>query len=220
MSKQGWLRARKSGTRSLYALTERGVRRIEKISPRVYEPAQEWDGQWHLLTLNVSRTRRESRDRLRKDLGVLGFAPLSASTWISPRETIDAAREAAQAHRLESSIDLFTGEYRGPLGDHELLAKCWDLDAIARAYREFIETYEPKLRSERTQAALSDEAAFVERLWLVHDFRRFAYLDPGLPSVLLPAHWAGSIASALFRGYYATIFRRATRFFERAISGC
>lgn len=217
MSKQGWLRARKAGTRSFYALTQRGIRRIEKISPRIYQAAQEWDGRWRLLTYSVSETRRESRDRLRKDLRVLGFAPLSASTWISPREAIDAAREAAQAHDLGSCIDLFTAEYGGPLGDRELLAKCWDVGAIAQAYSHFIQVYEPKLRSERREPALSAEGAFVERLWLVHDFRRFAYLDPGLPSALLPAHWPGSIASSLFRQYYRIISERATQFFESAV---
>jgi phenylacetic acid degradation operon negative regulatory protein len=217
MSKQRWLRARKAGTRSFYALTERGIGRIERISPRIYRATEEWDGRWRLLTYSVAETRRESRDRLRKDLRVLGFAPLSASTWISPREAIEAAREAAQAQNLGSCIDLFVAEYRGPLHDHELLEKCWDLGAIAQAYRHFIEVYEPKLRAERGQPTLSGERAFVERLWLVHDFRRFAYIDPGLPSALLPPHWPGSIASSVFRQYYEIISERAAGFFQSAL---
>ncbi|MDQ6931977.1 MAG: phenylacetic acid degradation operon negative regulatory protein PaaX [Candidatus Eremiobacteraeota bacterium] len=218
MSKQGWLRARRTGARSFYALTARGIRRIKTIGPRVYEPAEEWDGRWRLLTYTVSETIRESRDRLRKDLRVLGFAPLCASTWISPREASGAAREAANAAGLGSRIDLFTAEYRGPMGDHELLRKCWNVDAIAQAYGEFIERYQSRVRFERKAATLSNEAAFVERLWLVHDFRRFAYIDPGLPSVLLPAHWAGSIASSLFRQYYQIISSRATQFYNRALA--
>lgn len=218
MSKQGWLTPRKAGSRSFYALSPRGIRRIEKISPRIYREVEAWDGRWRLLTYTVSETRRESRDRLRKDLRVLGFAPLSASTWISPHEAIDAARDAAQAHDLGGCIDLFTAQYCGPLDDQELLRKCWDIDVIAQAYSHFIHVYETKLRSERRQPTLSNEGAFIERLWLVHDFRRFAYLDPGLPSALLPEHWPGSIASSLFRQYYDIISTRATRFFQSSVS--
>jgi phenylacetic acid degradation operon negative regulatory protein len=130
---------------------------------------------------------------------------------------VDAAREAAQAHHLDTCIDLFNAEYRGPLRDHELLEKCWDVHAIGQAYRDFIEAYQPKLRAERHGRALSAQGAFVERLWLVHDFRRFAYLDPGLPSALLPPHWPGSIASSLFRQYYQIISERATDFFLSAV---
>ncbi|MDQ6826849.1 MAG: phenylacetic acid degradation operon negative regulatory protein PaaX [Candidatus Eremiobacteraeota bacterium] len=217
LSHQGWLRARKAGTRSFYALTARGVRRIQKIAPRIYEASGEWDGHWRLLTYTVAEGLREARDRLRKDLAVLGFAPLSASTWLSPREALEAAREAARAHGLETCIDLFEGDHRGPMSDRELLRKCWDVDAIADAYAEFIDAYRPKLQSERRRPLLSDTQAFVERVWLVQGFRRFAYIDPGIPSTLLPPHWPGTVAGAMFRAYYAIISQRATRFFEATV---
>lgn len=214
MSRQGWLRPVKSGTRAAYALTGRGIRRVEQISPRIYEPATEWDGQWRIVTYTVSESARAHRDQLRKDLTLLGLAPLSGSTWISPRDVVDAVRDAIQHDTLAQSVHFFAAAYLAPLSDRELLEKCWDLHAIAAAYRVFITYYEPRLEEERKRRALSDEAAFVERLWLVQDFRRFAYLDPGLPSALLPAHWPGSIASALFREYYALVQTKADRFYH------
>ncbi len=66
------------------------------------------------------------------------------------------------------------------------------------------------------EGSLSDEEAFVERLWLVHDYRKFTYVDPGLPSTLLPAHWPGTTAAALFREYYAAIDSKSLRFFTEA----
>jgi phenylacetic acid degradation operon negative regulatory protein len=63
---------------------------------------------------------------------------------------------------------------------------------------------------------MRDDEAFVERMWLVHDFRKFAYVDPGLPSTLLPAHWPGTVAGALFREYYAAISKKAENFFRSA----
>jgi phenylacetic acid degradation operon negative regulatory protein len=218
MSRQGWLQAEKRGNRSFYALTDRGRRRVEAISPRIYGPVVEWDGRWRMLTYSVAETRREGRDGLRKDLQVLGWAPLSASTWLSPNDGLDAARSAAEANGVIENVDLFVGEYRGPHNDRELLARCWDLPAIAAQYRQFIAYYEPRLHDERARHGLRDDAAFVERMWLVHDYRKFTYVDPGLPSTLLPAHWPGTVAAALFREYYALISNKAEHFFRSALS--
>jgi phenylacetic acid degradation operon negative regulatory protein len=216
MSRQGWLVARKRGNRSYYALTDRGRRRVEAISPRIYGPVVEWDGRWRMLTYSIAEKNREGRDGLRKDLQVLGWAPLSASAWISPHDALDAARNAAEANGVLESVDLFAGEYFGPRTDRELLEKCWDLPAIAGQYREFVSQYEPRLHSERAKGAMSEDEAFVERMWLVHDYRKFTYVDPGLPSTLLPAHWPGTAAAALFREYYAAISPKAERFFRTA----
>ncbi len=216
MSRQGWLVAHKVGSRAYYAVTERGRRRIEELSPRIYGPVVEWDGRWRMLTYSVAEGEREKRDRLRKELAVLGWAPLSASTWLSPRDALAEVRETARAAGGLENIDLFVGEYAGPDSDRELLEKCWDLESIATSYREFIHTYEPRLVREHERNALSGEGAFVERLWLVHDYRKFTYVDPGLPSTLLPAHWPGTTAAALFREYYAAIDRKSLRFFCEA----
>lgn len=216
MSRQGWLVAKKNGNRAFYAVTDRGRRRIETLSPRIYGPIVEWDGRWRMLTYNVSEQLRDRRDRLRKELTVIGWAPLASSTWISPADSLEQAREVAESADVLDTIDLFEAEYRGPLSDRELLEKCWDLTAIATAYSDFIRRYEPRLVAERAHASLSPEDAFVERMWLVHDYRKFAYIDPGLPSTLLPAHWPGTTAAALFREYYAAIDAKSLRFFGQA----
>jgi phenylacetic acid degradation operon negative regulatory protein len=169
-----------------------------------------------MLTYSVAESKREGRDRLRKDLTVLGWAPLSASTWISPNDAMDLARNAAESSGVLENVDFFTGEYFGPHTDRELLERCWNLPSIANQYREFIARYEPRLQTERSTHALRDDEAFVERMWLVHDYRKFTYIDPGLPSTLLPAHWPGTVAAALFREYYALISQKAERHFRSA----
>jgi phenylacetic acid degradation operon negative regulatory protein len=216
MSRQGWLVARREGKRAFYAVTQRGRRRIEELSPRIYGPVIEWDGLWRMLTYSVSEAQREQRDRLRKELSVLGWAPLSSSTWISPADALSAARDAAQAIGAQGAIDLFAARYAGPLSDRELLEKCWDVGAIALAYRGFIARYDARLARERDVCALTAAEAFVERLWLVHDYRKFAYIDPGLPSELLPPHWPGTTAAALFREFYAAIDAKSMRYLSGA----
>lgn len=214
MSRQGWLVATRESNRAYYAVTPRGRRRIEELSPRIYGPVIEWDGRWRLLSYAIAETHRRRRERLRKELSALGWAPLSPSTWISPSDTLGAAREAAAASETLDAIHLFTARYNGPLRDRELLDHCWDVAEIARAYREFMARYGPRFERELSHGDLGDEAALVERLWLVHDYRRFTYVDPGLPSELLPAHWPGTAAAALFREYYAAIEKKSQRYFH------
>jgi phenylacetic acid degradation operon negative regulatory protein len=214
MSRQGWLAARRQGNRACYVVTARGRRRIEELSPRIYGPVIEWDGRWRLLTYAIGERHRKRREHLRKELAALGWATLSPSTWISPSDTLAAAREAARSTLTLETVHLFSSEYRGPLSDRELLERCWNVPQIASAYSQFIARYGPRLQRERDRGDLTDEAALVERLWLVHDYRKFAYLDPGLPSELLPAHWPGTAAAALFREYYATIEGKSQRYFH------
>lgn len=216
MSRQGWIVAHKRGTRAYYSLTERGADRIASLIPRIYGPILEWDGSWRLLAYTVPEKHRERRDRLRKELAVLGWAPLAASLWISPNNALPAARAAATSSAIDANIALFEGGYRGPLSDRELVERCWDLPTIAAAYDDFNRMYRPRLENERRTGRLSDEEAFVERLWLVHDYRKFTYVDPGLPSTLLPGGWPGSHAAATFREYHRSLHRKATTFFEGA----
>ncbi|MBV9718566.1 MAG: phenylacetic acid degradation operon negative regulatory protein PaaX [Candidatus Eremiobacteraeota bacterium] len=214
MTRQGWLVARREGNRAAYGVTDRGSQRIVELSPRIYGPVIGWDGRWRLLSYAIGEAHRKRRERLRKELSALGWAPLSPSTWISPSDTLGAARDAARATGTLDAVNLFTSEYRGPLSDRQLLERCWDVDAIAAAYREFVARYAPLLAQERARPGFSDEEAFVQRLWLVHDYRRFVYLDPGLPSELLPAQWPGTAAAALFRELYAALEVQSQRYFH------
>ncbi|HEY1654624.1 MAG TPA: PaaX family transcriptional regulator C-terminal domain-containing protein [Candidatus Tumulicola sp.] len=218
MSRQGWLAARRRGNRAFYAVTERGRRRIAELTPRIYGPIIDWDGRWRLLTYSVGENVRGGRDRLRKELSLLGWAPLAAATWISPADSLDAVREALGSNPSTVAVHAFAGFYCGPLSDRELVARCWDLAAIAAAYGAFLDRYEPRFAAER-RAGLDDREAFVERLWLLHDYRKLAYADPGLPSELVPAHWPGTRAAALFRSYYAALDRKAHRYFVAQTPG-
>ncbi len=218
LSRQGWLTAQREGNRAFYCVTARGRRRIAELSPRIYGPVIDWDGRWRLLVFTAGAPR-DVRDRLRAELRVVGWAPLSPAAWIAPGDSFEAARAAVESNGLSERVHFFEGTYCGPLSDRQLVEKCWNLEEIAGAYRVFVDRYRPRLARERDGGTLDDESAFVERLWLVHDYRRFAYLDPGLPSELVPAHWPGTTAAALFREYYAALDRKSLRFFRSKASG-
>lgn len=218
LSRRGWLQVARQGNRAFYSVTSRGGRRIAELIPRIYGPVIDWDGRWRLLIF-PGGAPRDVRDRLRAELRVLGWAPLTAPVWITPGDCLQAARAAVEANGLSASVHFFEGSYRGPLSDRRLVESCWNLDDIAGAYRAFVDRYQPRLQREREASALTEEAAFVERLWLVHDYRRFAYVDPGLPSELVPAHWPGTTAAALFREYYAALDRKSLHYFRSKAAG-
>jgi phenylacetic acid degradation operon negative regulatory protein len=56
--------------------------------------------------------------------------------------------------------------------------------------------------------------AFHEKTRLVHEFRKFLFIDPGLPAEVLPARWAGTEARGLFSAAYFLLAEPALRFFE------
>ena len=211
LARQGWLAAHRVGNRAFYRVTPRGLQRIAELSPRIYGPVIEWDGRWRLLVVTDAGERRR-RERFFKELSVLGWAPLAASTWITPADAADSARDAAAAN--EVNVHVFSGAYGGPLSDRELIERSWNVATIADAYRQFVARYQPRLTRDHEGPPFGDEAAFVERLWLVHDYRKFAYLDPGLPSELVPGNWPRTQASAMFRAYYEQLRERAVRFFR------
>jgi phenylacetic acid degradation operon negative regulatory protein len=215
-----WLSNRRIGRKSYYALTERSRRRLEEAAGRLFGvDSVAWDGRWRLLTYSVPEGRRADRDRLRRELTWLGFGPLSSSTWITPTPLFERARGVLEAQGLKEYVALFTAEHHGPGADRSLAEKCWDLAAINRRYSQFIADVRPRLLMARHgRGPLPDNACFVAQVRLVHAFRKFLFVDPGLPGSLLPRDWRGHEARRVFREYFALLDPGATRFFLAAFA--
>jgi len=52
------------------------------------------------------------------------------------------------------------------------------------------------------------------RFSLIDAYRRFPFLDPGLPTELLPEDWKGFEAAALFRELHERLAPGANRYFD------
>src|SRR5262249_37219715 len=68
----------------------------------------------------------------------------------------------------------------------------WNLRELARHYRDFLAGF-GRLRP------AAGEPTLRAQLRLVHEWRRFPFLDPQLPAELLPPDWIGRRAGVLFR---------------------
>ena len=232
MTRQGWLAASRSGRSSYYALSPRGQERIDEAAQRIFKLHPErWDGRWRLLAIAAAERDRKRRDQIRRELVWMGYAALSRGVYLTPNDLFDRTAALADRYGLTGRCEMFTADHDGPTPDAGLAARHWDLRAIDAAYAEFIAEWQPRL--DRHRAAAGEEGApgarapasaadtpadatcFVEKTRLVHAFRKFLFIDPGLPQDLLPERWTGTQARGVFSTYYHLLTEGALRFFER-----
>jgi phenylacetic acid degradation operon negative regulatory protein len=208
MVRQGWLTPTRVSGVPGYALTPRATRRLDDAAARIYRTeARSWDGQWHLLVVTLP-PGRSARDRVRAGLSFLGYGPLDDTAWIAPRPAGEAdallAGEGARAERFTAGHD----------GDSAMLiSRAWDLDGLARSYVRFLD----EAASFTEAADGSDQAAFVARSRLVHEWRKFLFSDPALPAALLPVDWPGTKAAAYFDAESSRLLPAASRFVDTCL---
>ena len=202
LRKEGWLESRRDGRETVYSLSDGAWALLDEGRARIFSRAAgPWDGQWHMVIYSVPESERALREQLRKKLAWLGFGSLSSSVWLSPHDRIDEVRRAFADLSTEASsparIDTFRSRSAGVASDRDIATRAWDLPALDRDYRDLLDTYGPRLPDYR-RGALVGPAALVERMHLIHDYRRFPFRDPDLPPELLPDGWCGRRAHEVF----------------------
>jgi len=205
MVRQGWLQAVRLDAGPGYALTPRAARRVDAAAERIYRTsAPAWDGRWHLVLVHPPITVRAERERLHASLAFEGYGPLGGAAWVAPRPAAELDAVLAEAG---IRAERFTAEHDG---DSQLLAsRAWDLDGLTRSYTRFLAEQQEALAAADTS---TDEGAFAARSVLVHEYRKFLFVDPDLPLALLPADWPGTKASSWFGEQAAMLLPAARRF--------
>ncbi|WAA09997.1 phenylacetic acid degradation operon negative regulatory protein PaaX [Fervidibacillus albus] len=221
MYKQGWVRSRKEGNRSYYFLSEIGKDRMEEAAERIFKLKPNiWDGKWRMLIYSIPEEKRHIRDELRRELIWSGFGSLANGVWISPNDLTKQVNTLIEKYEMGPFVHYFISTYGGPNENETFVSTCWNLDEINEKYANFIVQYEKKLTSDMKAidaGEKTDAECFVEKTKLVHEFRKFLFIDPGLPECLLPKRWFGNKAQTIFSDYYKLLAGPATRFFERII---
>ena len=197
-AERGLLESERIGRRTRWALSDAARRLLIEGTRRIYSLHREprpWDGRWLLLYVSVPESQRDLRHRMRTRLGWAGFASLGSGTWVSPwidREI--EAREVLEDLGLSSSgaARSFIAKPGGIGNVNEMVTATWPLGEIATGYDAFLERFGT---APPTGAGYD---AFVNQVRLVHEWRRFPFLDPDLPGDLLPSDWSGYRAAELF----------------------
>lgn len=218
LRKEGWFDTRREGRETVYVLNDKSWRLLDEGRERIFKRmADAWDRRWHMVIYSVPESDRPMREELRKELSWLGFGPLAASTWISPRNRLREVEEHF-AGKDAIRLDLLSCQSSGLAQDREMAARCWDLDALNRDYGELLRSYRPRMADYRAQR-LAPQRALVERMRLTHDYRMFPFRDPDLPEELVPAGWRGAEAHELFVEAHELLREPAERFFREVVTG-
>jgi phenylacetic acid degradation operon negative regulatory protein len=211
LADQGVVRSQRNGRRARWHLTDAGRVLLTTGTERIYGfggSDDAWDGRWLVVLCSVPEEQRAKRHQLRSQLGFGGFGFLAPGVALSPHLDREAlADQVLEDLGLVPGAVVFRAEAGRLASTEELLARGWDLDALAARYDEF-------LRAFARRAPRSPEARFVALTELVHAWRHFPFIDPEIPLRLLPARWPGRRAKALFDDRHAAWAPDANGWYE------
>lgn len=208
----GWIESERSGRQVRWKATPAAIKLFAEARDEVYVHRRNplaWDGKFLILSTTVSENQRPMRHALRTKLLWLGFGAVGRGIWISPRP--DATRRVAavlEELNLSHHVISFVGTV-GPLGsEYELVHEAWDISGLSREYQAFLmelESLTPPAKAEQTFEMLTS---------LVHRWRNFLLVDPGLPRELLPAGWPGHTARDKFYKLHDALFPTAAQWLD------
>jgi phenylacetic acid degradation operon negative regulatory protein len=198
-----------------WVLAPAGRKLLSEGAARIYghDGDRVWDGRWLVVLASVPETQRKRRHQLQTKLAWAGLGNPTAGLWVSPHP-----ERAAEVRRIIDDLELGEAAYSfvGPYGmvgsEAELVRRAWDLDEVSQAYAAFLSEFarlEP----------VGGEATLLAQIRIVHAWRRFPFLDPQLPDVLLPARWIGHRARSVFEAKHESWERPARRRWAEIASG-
>lgn len=203
IAERGWLQAHKVGRRSRWSLTPDVQGLLEDGASRIYgfgRTEQIWNGEWVLVTASVPERNRAVRYQLTSSMSWAGFGSLGQGWWISPRPEREPEAHDALSEANISDANSFLAR-NGSMGEpRELANRAWDLDAVREAYDRFLDLADELERRHDRDTPLD---AVRDLIQLVHEWRRFPFLDPDLPAELLPLDWPGERATKRFHELHA-----------------
>jgi phenylacetic acid degradation operon negative regulatory protein len=212
--RDGWLTSERRGRRARVHLTPGTAELLSSGAERIYSFGEPWgwDGDWLIVVLRVPEARRDVRHRLRTQLAWAGLGSLGGGVWLTPHTERESELRALVDGASAAEVVSFRGRI-GSLGEpRRVAAAAWDLDAVVEQYERFLSLF-GRLRPS------SPAACFRAQTELVHEWRRFPFLDPDLPADLLKPRWPRRRAHELFRERHARWDRAARGYFESLEDG-
>ncbi|MFD9359218.1 PaaX family transcriptional regulator C-terminal domain-containing protein [Streptomyces sp. NPDC060031] len=162
------------------------------------EPAKLSDG-WAMAVFSVPESERSYRYQLRTRLTWLGFGNIAPGVWLAPGRLLGDARDMLVRLGLSDYVHLFAADYAAFSDLPGTVSSWWDFPAIQEQYATFTQAYGPVAAGLAQQREIDGDEAFRHYVPMLTQWRRLPYLDPGLPSELLPADWNAVAARRIFQ---------------------
>lgn len=171
-------------------ITKQGLKRLKSAIP-VYDKKRVWDGKIYLVTYDIPKEQKNSRERLRYYLKKIGCGRLQNSVWITPYSPQSVLEDFIKQDDLKGAVIISSVGDKENVGEEtleELVNRVYDLDELHWQYLQFNKKYfkykefKPEMKSQ-----------------VIFDFLSVLKDDPQLPFKLLPSDWAGTEAYEIFR---------------------
>jgi phenylacetic acid degradation operon negative regulatory protein len=216
LKRRGILHAERVNGSAGYALSPQAQAILARGDRRIFtRPRATVADGWILVVFSVPESERKMRHLIRSRLSGLGYGTVGPGVWVAPAHLKDETADVLRQDDLMRYVDLFQGGYLSE-GVKEEIATWWDLDSIDKRYRQFVESQAPVLDAWRRRRRKDDEGeAFADYVRALTAWRRLPFLDPGLPSELLPQDWAGEEAADLFQSLRGRLEGPAHRFVDQ-----
>lgn len=220
LARRGLLVAEQRDTVHGYRLTDAAEPLLDEADRRIFSTAARarTDDGWVLVSFSVPEHERDRRHLLRSRLSWLGFGKLSSGPWIAPARVADELAESVRRLGFEKYVTVFVGTHLGYEPTGELVQRCWDLDGLREMYTGFLRHWEPVYERWAGERRVDARGAFVDYTLLLNQWRKFPYLDPGLPLALLPPDWEGQRGAELFFALRAKLEAPAVRYARETVA--
>lgn len=147
-----------------------------------------------LVAISVPEERREDRHQLRTLLQRCGCRPMGNGLWLGSRVKEPLLRGLLEVSVLTGYVDLFAAEHLGWSSTAELVARCWDLDALAAEHRALADDLARLTSGPAARRTTPGEVAFHDVVTCANRARRLLMRDPLLPASVLPPDWPAAAA--------------------------
>ena len=217
----GWLSCIKIGRRSYYSFTDFGQRRYEESARRIYANRPlAWDGYWTLVL--PAFVASEQRERLRRELGWLGFGLIANGVLAHPTADEAALTDTLRDLGLHGQVITMratTGALASQETLQQLIRESWQLDALELRYAAFIRHFRAVVPIVARLREPNEAQMFMLQTLLIHEYRRILLRTTDLPDALLPTDWSGREAMELAASLYRLTRGHVARFVCREFEG-
>lgn len=189
LEKDGFLK-KADGKEETYMLTEKGFDDLSYEFPFFRFLKRKWDSKWRIISYEIPESKREIRDRLRREMQGWGLGPWHRSFWLTPHPVIDNLKNLVAGKAEEQYIQAFESDHS--FGNRDvLIEKVWGKSALDKKYRELFKKWHEILSKDGDKA---DKFAKV-----INEYITLLRLDPGLPVELMGDSWIGYEAMNIFK---------------------